>query len=67
MGIPTYACNPSLQEAEAGRSFWAMYTVRQWGKGKGQDLLFLCLSFMDVLRVSQEVQLLWYILSSYCL
>lgn len=44
-----------------------MYTVRQWGKGKGQDLLFLCLSFIDALRVSQEVQLLWYILSSYCL
>lgn len=50
MGIPIYACNPSLQEAEAGRSFWAMYAGRPWGKGKSQALLFLYLSFMECFK-----------------
>lgn len=40
-GYTSYACNPSPQETEAGRPFWAMYTVRP------------CLSW-NVLRVSRS-------------
>lgn len=46
-----YACNPSPQETEAGRPFWAMYTVRPWGKAKVRPCVFsLYLSFMECFK-----------------